>query len=84
MARISGVDLPRNKRVEIGLTYVFGIGNTASRKICSEAKLPDEKRVSDLSDDEVNKIREIIERDYIVEGDLRRQSSMDIKRYMDL
>ena len=84
MARIAGVNIPTKKRVIIALTYVYGIGNTASRKICSEAKLPDEKRVSDLSDDEVNKIREIIERDYIVEGDLRRQSSMDIKRYMDL
>ena len=84
MARIAGVNIPTKKRVIIALTYVYGIGNTASNKICTEAKLPQEKRVSDLSDAEVNQIREIIERDYIVEGDLRRQSSMDIKRYMDL
>ena len=84
MARIAGVNIPTKKRVIIALTYVYGIGNTASRNICNEAKLPVEVRVADLSDADITKIREIIDRDYIVEGDLRRQSSMNIKRYMDL
>ncbi len=84
MARIAGVNIPTKKRVLIALTYIYGIGSTASKQICKEANLPNDKRVADMSDDEVTKVREIIGRDYIVEGDLRRQSSMDIKRYMDL
>ena len=84
MARIAGVNIPTKKRVLIALTYIYGIGSTCSKKICEEAKLISERRVADLSDEEVTRIREIIDRDYIVEGDLRRQSSMDIKRYMDL
>ena len=84
MARIAGVNIPTKKRVLIALTYIYGIGGTSSKNICKEAKLPNDKRVADLSDDEVTQIRDIIDRDYIVEGDLRRQSSMDIKRYMDL
>ncbi|MAC60600.1 MAG: 30S ribosomal protein S13 [SAR116 cluster bacterium] len=84
MARIAGVNIPTKKRVLIALTYIYGIGGTSSKNICKEAKLSNDKRVADLSDNEVTQIREIIDRDYIVEGDLRRQSSMDIKRYMDL
>ena len=84
MARIAGVNIPTKKRVVIALTYIYGIGGTASKQICKEANLTDDKRVADMSDVEVTKVREIIDRDYIVEGDLRRQSSMDIKRYMDL
>jgi len=84
VARIAGVNIPTKKRVLIALTYIYGIGGTASKQICKEANLPDDKRVADMSDAEVTKVREIIDRDYIVEGDLRRQSSMDIKRYMDL
>ena len=84
MARIAGVNIPTKKRVLIALTYIYGIGGTASKKICKEANLIENKRVADMSDDEVTRVREIIDRDYIVEGDLRRQSSMDIKRYMDL
>ena len=84
MARIAGIDIPRDKRVEVALTYIYGIGGAASKQICKEANLTDDKRVADMSDDEVTRVREIIDRDYIVEGDLRRQSSMDIKRYMDL
>ena len=84
MARIAGVNIPTKKRVLIALTYIYGIGSTSSKKICEEANSISERRVGDLSDEEVTRIREIIDRDYIVEGDLRRQSSMDIKRYMDL
>ena len=84
MARIAGVNIPTKKRVLIALTYIYGIGGTASKQICKEANLTDDNRVADMSDAEVTKVREIIDRDYIVEGDLRRQSSMDIKRYMDL
>ena len=84
MARIAGVNIPTKKRVLIALTYIYGIGGTSSKNICKEVKLSNDKRVADLSDNEVTQIREIIDRDYIVEGDLRRQSSMDIKRYMDL
>jgi len=84
VARIAGVNIPTKKRVLIALTYIYGIGGTASKQICKEANLTDDKRVADMSDGEVTRVREIIDRDYIVEGDLRRQSSMDIKRYMDL
>ena len=84
MARLSGVDLPRNKRIVIGLTYLFGIGQSASRKILAEAVIEESKRTDELSDVDVAKIREIIDRDYKVEGDLRREIAMNIKRLMDL
>ena len=84
MARIAGVNIPTKKRVLIALTYIYGIGDTSSKRICKEAKLTEEKRVADLTDDEVTRIRDIVDRDFIVEGDLRRKSSMDIKRFMDL
>ncbi len=84
MARISGVDLPREKRVEIGLTYVFGIGLPSSKKILAEAGINPDTRVKDLTEDEVSKLREIIDRDYVVEGDLRRNVALDIKRLMEI
>jgi small subunit ribosomal protein S13 len=84
LARIAGVDLPRDKRVEVSLTYIFGIGKSSSRKIVAEAGINPDTRVKDLTEDEVSKLREIIERTFQVEGDLRRQVSMDIKRLMDL
>ncbi len=84
MARIAGVDLPRDKRVEISLTYIFGIGRPSARKILAEAGINLDTRVKDLTEDEAAKLREIIEKQYTVEGDLRRQTSMDIKRLMDL
>ena len=84
MARIAGVDLPRDKRVEVSLTYIFGIGRPSSRKILAEAGINPDTRVKDLTEEEVSKLREIIEKNHTVEGDLRRQVSMDIKRLMDL
>ena len=84
MARISGVDLPREKRVEIGLTYIYGIGVTSSNKILSQAGVDPNTRVKDLMDDEVKKIAEIIAETQIVEGDLRRQTAMDIKRLTEI
>ncbi|MCX8027911.1 MAG: 30S ribosomal protein S13 [Thermodesulfovibrionales bacterium] len=84
MARIAGVDLPKNERVEIGLTRIFGIGRTLSMKILKEANVNPNKRVKELADDEIVKIRNIIERDYKVEGDLRREISMNIKRLIDI
>jgi small subunit ribosomal protein S13 len=84
LARIAGVDLPRDKRVEISLTYIFGIGRPSSRKILAEAGINPDTRVKDLTEEEVSKLREIIEKNHQVEGDLRRQTSMDIKRLMDL
>ena len=84
MARISGVDLPREKRVEIGLTYVFGIGLSSSRKILAATGINPDTRVKDLTEDEVSKLREIIDRDYTVEGDLRRNVALDIKRLMEI
>ncbi len=84
MARISGVDLPREKRVEIGLTYIFGIGRTSSNKILAKAAVNPDTRVKDLTDDEVNRIREIIEGEYMVEGDLRRETAMNIKRLQEI
>ena len=84
MARIAGVDLPNEKRVEYGLTYVYGIGVTSSRKILAEAGINPDTRVKDLTEDEEKKIREIIDRDYTVEGDLRRQVALDIKRLIDI
>jgi small subunit ribosomal protein S13 len=84
VARIAGVNIPSNKRVEIGLTYIFGIGRTKAVEICNKASIPSERRVNDLTDSEVIQIREIIDNDYLVEGDLRRETSMNIKRLMDL
>ncbi len=84
MARIAGVNIPTNKRVEIGLTYIFGIGRSKAKEICVRASVPGERRVNDLTDAEVIQIREIIDRNYLVEGDLRRERAMDIKRLMDL
>ena len=84
MARISGVDLPREKRVEVGLTYVYGIGLPSSKKILAEAGINPDTRVKDLTEDDVQKLREIIDKDYIVEGDLRRNVALDIKRLMEI
>ena len=84
MARIAGVNIPTQKRVEIALTYIHGIGRTKATEICTEVGIPRERRVSQLTDDEVVRIRESIDRGYIVEGDLRREVAMNIKRLMDL
>ena len=84
MARISGVNIPTNKRVEIGLTSIFGIGRTRAVKICRTIGLAAERRVNELTDAEVIQIREVIDRNYVVEGDLRRTVAMNIKRLMDL
>ena len=84
MARIAGVDLPRDKRVEIGLTYIYGIGRTSSNKILEVAKVNPDTRVRDLTDEEVKRIAEIIGNDYEVEGDLRREVAMNIKRLTEI
>ena len=84
MARIAGVDLPNEKRVEVGLTYVYGIGLPSSKKILAEAGINPDTRVRDLTEDEQTKIREIVDRDYTVEGDLRRQIALDIKRLIEI
>ena len=84
MARISGVNIPTNKKVHIALTYIYGIGSKISLDICKDASIDTSKRVSELKDDELNKIRELIDNNYSVEGDLRRKVSMDIKRLNDL
>ena len=84
MARIAGVDLPREKRVEIGLTYIFGIGRSTARKILAEAGVSPNGRVQQLSDDEVNRLRRIIDAQYRVEGTLRSEISQNIKRLMDI
>ena len=84
MARISGVNIPTNKKVNIALTYIFGIGNKIALDICRDASIDISKRVSELNEDEVNKIRDLIDKDYSVEGDLRRKISLDIKRLNDL
>lgn len=84
MARIAGVDLPRQKRIEVALTYIFGIGDTTSRKILAETGVSPERRVHELNDDEVNKLRRVIEARYKVEGALRTEVSMNIKRLMDI
>ena len=84
MARLAGVDLPRNKRVVIGLTYIYGVGQSLSRRILAEAGIDQSKRTDALSDVDVAKIREILDRDHKVEGDLRRDIAMNIKRLMDL
>lgn len=84
MARIAGVNIPSSKRLEIALTYIHGIGGTRARDICEKANLSVDMRVHKLSDDEVIRLREVIDRDYTVEGDLRREVAMNIKRLMDL
>ena len=84
MARIAGVDLPRSKRLEIALTYIYGIGRTTARKICSKAEIDAGSKTDVLSEGEVVRLREIIERDYKVEGDLRREVSQNIKMLMDI
>ncbi len=84
MARIAGIDLPKEKRVEIGLTYIYGIGRTSALKILETAGINPDTRVKDLTDAEEAKLREIIGRDYVVEGDLRRNVAMDIKRLTEI
>jgi len=84
VARIAGVNIPTNKRVEIALTYIHGIGSRYAKDICDKVKIPTERRVNELSDQEVIQIREVIDQDYMVEGDLRREVAMNIKRLMDL
>jgi small subunit ribosomal protein S13 len=84
LARIAGVNIPTNKRVLIGLQYIHGIGSSKAREIVTKVGIPDERRVSQLTDQEVLQIREVIDRDYLVEGDLRRETAMNIKRLMDL
>tara|TARA_B100000989_G_scaffold251429_1_gene199442 strand:+ start:3473 stop:3853 length:381 start_codon:yes stop_codon:yes gene_type:complete len=84
MARISGVNIPTNKKVNIALTYIFGIGNKIADDICKDASIDITKRVSELNEQEINKIRDLIDKDYSVEGDLRRKISLDIKRLNDL
>ena len=84
MARIAGVNIPQNKLVHIGLTYIYGIGNKFSQKICTELEIPKSKRVNELTDDQILKIREFIDQKFTVEGDLRRDTSLNIKRLIDL
>jgi len=84
MARIAGVDIPRNKRVEISLTYIYGIGKSRSHSILEQAEVNPDTRVKDLSEAEVTRLRQIIDRDFIVEGDLRRERAMNIKRLTEI
>jgi small subunit ribosomal protein S13 len=84
MARIAGVDLPREKRVEIGLTYIYGIGRTTASEILVKTGINPDTRVRDLTDDEVGKLRDIIDKEYVVEGDVRREVSLNIKRLMEI
>ena len=84
MARIAGIDLPREKRIEIALTYIYGIGRTSATKILAEAGISPDIRVKNLSEEDEAKLREIIGRDYVVEGDLRRNVAMDIKRLTEI
>jgi small subunit ribosomal protein S13 len=84
VARIAGVNIPTNKRVLISLRYIYGIGPVKARDICTSLGIPDERRVNELSEDEVLRLRELIDRDFRVEGDLRRENAMNIKRLMDL
>ncbi|MBD5521141.1 MAG: 30S ribosomal protein S13 [Lachnospiraceae bacterium] len=84
MARIAGVDLPREKRVEIGLTYIYGIGRVSSNKILKAANVNPDTRVRELTDDEVKRLAEVIEKDYMVEGDLRREIALNIKRLQEI
>ncbi|HEB80219.1 MAG TPA: 30S ribosomal protein S13 [Rhodospirillales bacterium] len=84
MARIAGVNIPPNKRVVISLSYIYGIGRTKAREICKTVGIPDERRVNELTDDELMRIRDTIDSDYQIEGDLRREMAMNVKRLMDL
>ena len=84
MARLAGVDLPRDKRVEIGLTYIYGIGRASSNKILEAANVNPDTRVRELTDDEVKRLAEVIEKDYMVEGDLRREVALNIKRLQEI
>lgn len=84
MARIAGVDLPRNKRMEVALTYIYGVGTSTARKICAEAKVDKNKKTDDLSETDLQSIREMMDKDIRVEGDLRREVSLAIKRLVDL
>jgi len=84
MARIAGVDLPREKRIEVGLTYIFGIGHSSAKNILTETGVDPDIRVHELSDDDVNKLRKVIESHYKVEGALRTENSMNVKRLMDI
>jgi len=84
MARIAGVNIPTNKNVHIGLTYIYGIGKKFSKQICSDLEILDSKRVNELTDDMILKIREYIDKNFTVEGDLRRETSLSIKRLIDL
>ena len=84
MARIAGVDLPREKRVEIGLTYIYGIGRVSANKILTAANVNPDTRVRELTDDEVKRLAEVIEKDYMVEGDLRREVALNIKRLQEI
>ena len=84
MARIAGIDLPRNKRIEIGLTYIFGIGRSLATQICKAAEIDGATKTDGLSDDEIQRIRRVIDTDFKVEGDLRREITLNIKRYVDL
>ncbi len=84
MARIAGVNIPQNKLVHVGLTYIYGIGNKFSNQICAELEIPKSKRVNELTDEQILKIREFIDQKFTVEGDLRRETSLSIKRLIDL
>ncbi|MFL2887303.1 MAG: 30S ribosomal protein S13 [Candidatus Pelagibacter sp.] len=84
MARIAGVNIPQNKLVQVGLTYIYGIGNKFSNEICMALEIPKSKRVNELTDDQILKIREYIDQKFTVEGDLRRENSLSIKRLIDL
>ena len=84
MARIAGVNIPQNKLVHVGLTYIYGIGNKFSQQICTELEIPKSKRVNELTDEQILKIREYIDQKFTVEGDLRRETSLSIKRLIDL
>ena len=84
MARIAGLNIPQNKLVHVGLTYIYGIGNKFSQQICTELEIPKSKRVNELTDDQILKIREYIDQKFTVEGDLRRETSLSIKRLIDL
>jgi small subunit ribosomal protein S13 len=84
MARIAGVDLPREKRVEVGLTYIYGVGLHSSQRLLERTRISPDTRVRDLTDDEVNRLRDIVDKEMRVEGDLRREISMNVKRLMDI
>lgn len=84
MARIAGVNIPQNKLVQVGLTYIYGVGDKFSKQICDSLEIPKSKRVNELTDDQILKIREYIDKNFIVEGDLRRENFLSIKRLVDL